>query len=116
MSKETLYAIIENQQKGHETEPVYMIGEQIKELAQREPANIELLEQDLVTDGMKLSDIATRFQEYADKNHGSQKCFCITPKVAEKLIREFFGLSESSSSTSEKASSNETFIDLSSFL
>lgn len=116
MSKETLYAIIENQQKGHETETVYMIGEQIKEIAHREPANIELLEHDLATDGMKLTDLADHFQKYADKNRGSQKSFCITPKVAEKLIREFFGLPDESANIPKETTSNETFIDLSAFL
>ena len=116
MSKETLFSIIEEQQKGHETDPIYMLGEQIKEIAKREPACIELLEQDLNTPGMQLSDLSDHFQKYADKNHGSKNCFCITPKVAEKLIREFFSIPECAIATTESKASADQYIDLSSFL
>ena len=45
MSK--LYDLIAEQQKGHENEPRFMIGEQLKEIAEREPLSAELLERDL---------------------------------------------------------------------
>lgn len=116
MSK--LYDMIAEQQKGHETEPRFMIGEQLKEIAEREPLSAELLERDLEIAEMSLEAAEKRFQKYADENHGSAKAFCITPAVAEKLLREFYGLpSEQSHAPEEKKTEQATgYIDLSAFL
>jgi len=118
MSK--LYELIAEQQKGHENEPIFMIGEQLKEIAEKEPASAELIEKDLLVYGMGLKDVAKRFEEYAGKNRKGARCFCITPKVAEKIIREFYGLpsmEEKTDKSSEAPKPVETnYIDLSSFL
>ena len=116
MSK--LFEMIEAQQKGHEKEPLFMIGEQLKDIARREPASAELLEQDLAVEGMGLEAMAAKLQEYADKHHGSARCFCITPAVAEDLIRNFYGLPAATAEASASSPSvvEDPFIDLASFL
>ena len=116
MSK--LYDLIAEQQKGHENEPRFMIGEQLKEIAEREPLSAELLERDLEIKEMNLEAAEKHFQEYADKNHGKAKAFCITPKVAERLLREFYGLPipEENAPEKKEADSSAGYIDLSSFL
>ena len=116
MSK--LYDLIAEQQKGHETEPRFMIGEQLKEIAEREPLSAELLERDLEIEEMNLDAAEKRFQEYADKNHGKARTFCITPKVAERILREFYGLPipEENAPEKKEADSSAGYIDLSSFL
>ena len=116
MSK--LYDLIAEQQKGHETEPRFMIGEQLKEIAEREPLSAELLERDLEIKEMNLEAAEKHFQEYADRNHGKAKAFCITPKVAERLLREFYGLPipEENAPEKKEADSSAGYIDLSSFL
>ena len=116
MSK--LYDLIAEQQKGHGTEPRFMIGEQLKEIAEREPLSAELLERDLEIEEMKLEAAEKHFQEYADRNHGKAKAFCITPKVAERLLREFYGLPipEENAPEKKEADSSAGYIDLSSFL
>ena len=116
MSK--LYDLIAEQQKGHETEPRFMIGEQLKEIAEREPLSAELLERDLEIEEMNLEAAEKHFQEHADRNHGKAKAFCITPKVAERLLREFYGLPipEESAPEKKEADSSAGYIDLSSFL
>lgn len=116
MSK--LYDLIAEQQKGHETEPRFMIGEQLKEIAEREPLSAELLERDLEIEEMNLEAAEKHFQEYADKNHGKAKAFCITPKVAERLLREFYGLPipEENAPEKKEADSSAGYIDLSLFL
>ena len=110
--------IIEAQQKGHENKPRFMIGEQLKEIAEREPLSAELLERDLQIEEMNLAAAEKRFQEYADKNHGKERTFCITPKVAERLLREFYGLPipEENAPEKKEADSSAGYIDLSSFL
>lgn len=116
MSK--LFDLIAEQQKGHETEPRFMIGEQLKEIAEREPLSAELLERDLEIKEMNLEAAEKHFQEYADRNHGKAKAFCITPKVAERLLREFYGLPipEENAPEKKEADSSAGYIDLSSFL
>ena len=116
MSK--LYDLIAEQQKGHETEPRFMIGEQLKEIAEREPLSAELLERDLEIEEMNLEAAEKHFQEHADRNHGKAKAFCITPKAAEKLLREFYGLPipEENAPEKKEADSSAGYIDLSSFL
>lgn len=116
MSK--LYDLIAEQQKGHENEPRFMIGEQLKEIAEREPLSAELLERDLEIEEMNLEAAEKHFQEYADRNHGKAKAFCITPKVAERLLREFYGLPipEENAPEKKEADSSAGYIDLSSFL
>ena len=116
MSK--LFDLIAEQQKGHETEPRFMIGEQLKEIAEREPLSAELLERDLEIEEMNLEAAEKHFQEYADRNHGKAKAFCITPKVAERLLREFYGLPipEENAPEKKEADSAAGYIDLSSFL
>lgn len=116
MSK--LYDLIAEQQKGHEPEPRFMIGEQLKEIAEREPLSAELLERDLEIEEMNLEAAEKHFQEYADKNHDKAKAFCITPKVAERLLREFYGLPipEENAPEKKEADSSAGYIDLSSFL
>lgn len=116
MSK--LYDLIAEQQKGHETEPRFMIGEQLKEIAEREPLSAELLERDLEIEEMNLEAAEKHFQEHADRNHGKAKAFCITPKVAERLLREFYGLPipEENAPEKKEADSSAGYIDLSSFL
>lgn len=108
---ERLIEIITRQQQGHENEPLFMVGEQLKDIASREPMAAEILERDLELENMSIKAAATELQKYADKNHGSTKCFCITPKVAEKILREFYGLP-----TLEETKAQPGFIDLSNFL
>lgn len=112
---EKLYQMIEAQQKGRENTPAWMIGEQLKEIAAHEPASAELLEQDLTNEAMSLKAAAKKLQEYADKHHKGAGCFCITPKVAEKILREFYGLPDQGKEPEQEAPKAD-YIDLASFL
>lgn len=116
MSK--LYDLIAEQQKGHENKPRFMIGEQLKEIAEREPLSAELLERDLEIEEMNLEAAEKHFQAYSDEKSGKKGTFCITPIVAEKLLREFYGLPipEENAPEKKEADSSAGYIDLSSFL
>lgn len=117
MLSPTLLALIEEQQKGHENEPLFMVGEQLKEIAEREPVSAELLEKDLAVEGMGLAGAAAALQKYSDEHHGKAKCFCITPKVAEGILREFYGLPVPEAKEKETRTEPESErIDLASFL
>lgn len=109
-----LQELIAEQQKGHEDKPRWMIGEQLKEIASKEPASAELIERDLQIKEMSLAAAESKFKEYADK-HKKGSCFVITPNVAEGILREFYGLPKAGEAPAEPAP-QEGYIDLSSFL
>lgn len=62
---EALRKLIREQQGSTDTEPRYMIGEQLLEMAEREPACAELLEKDLVVKEMSLDAAAQKKAEKA---------------------------------------------------
>ena len=59
----------------------------------REPRSAELIAQDLTAGGMSLREAEKRIKAYADK-HKTGNFACVTPAEAEKIIREYFGLTE----------------------
>lgn len=112
--REELIRIVAEQQSGEENTPIFMIGEQLKEIAEGDDVITDLLIKDLQTDGMKLADAAKELQSYSDKNRKGAKVFCISPKVAEGILRKFYGLPDDSTSDSS-ASAESSLLDLSSF-
>lgn len=113
-----LIAKIEAQQKGKEGMPEFGIGEQLKDIARAEPASAELIDQDLDKEGMGLEDVAEEFEDYADEMHKKKKgsCICITPQVAEDLIRKFYGLPEREADPAPVEEKPSGLLDLESFL
>ena len=108
---ETVCALIEEQQKGKEGTAPWMVGEQLKEIAEREPACAELLAKDLTVSGMGIADAEKKLKAYADKNKNNGFC-CITPKVAEGILRKFYGLPEREATTKTEP----MIFDLSAFI
>ncbi len=105
--------LIEQQQKGHkQEEPLFMVGEQLKEIAEREPLSAELLTRDLQVKEMDLAAAARELQKYADEHHGSAKQYCITPAVAEDILRKFYGLQPAGAGVKPAEPTNENYIDL----
>ena len=115
MGIENLVKIIREQQRGKENQPEYMIGEQLLDMARRSPLTAELLEQDLAVKEMNLTAAAARMKKYADENHKGAKCFCITPVVAEKILREFYHLPEEDAAQ-PAPSGSEPIVNLADFL
>ena len=111
-----LTKIIVLQQKGHNEDPIFMVGEQLKEMAQRDPSCIEILKHDLQIEKMGLEGAAGALQAYSDKNHGNAKCFVISPARAEVILREFYGLPESKKNSQVYSSISSSLIDLESFM
>lgn len=111
-----MQALLENeirkQQEGKENTPVFMIGEQLLEMARGDDNIAEILLKDLQTDGMTLIDAEKQLSVYAKKNKGNNNCFCISPKVAEDIFRKFYSLPEKSDAKNQDAS----LIDISDFM
>lgn len=113
---EELAGMISEQQKGQQNKPAFMVGEQLKEIAQNEAAACELLVQDLKVKEMDLTAAAAKLKEYADKNHGNAREFCITPLVAEGILRKFYGLPERGETATVSEPQDSDFIDLGDFM
>lgn len=97
MNKELLNKI--RAQQGAEGTDVWMIGEQLLEIAEREPASAALIEKDLDVASMSLTAAAVAMKAFADKKRAGMKerknCVCvITPKEADGVLRRFYGLPE----------------------
>lgn len=78
-------------QQGTQGTPVWMVGEQLKDICRSEPHSAELVAQDLDVPEMSLPNCEKKIKAYADK-HRKGNFACVIPSVAERIIREFYGL------------------------
>lgn len=90
---EQLRKLIDDQRAGHENEALWMVGQQLLDMAD-DPKVLELLKQDLTVSGMGLKDAAAALKAYADENHQGEGGFCIPPHLSDKILREFYKLPE----------------------
>lgn len=89
-----VFEMIEAQQaKLSDTEPAWMVGEQLKDICRADESLAAIIAEDLTSEAMSLTKAAAELKKYADKNK-TGRCFCITPKVAEDILRKFYGLPE----------------------
>ena len=114
---EKLRELIEAQRKGKEDSPVWMVGEQLLDIAAGEPDSLELLKQDLTVPEMSLENAEKQIKAWADK-HKKGGCCCVSPKVADGILREFYGLKslDEKKSEAKETQKQSTLIDIDSFL
>ena len=114
---EKLREIIEAQRKGKEDTPVWMVGEQLFDIAAGEPDSLELLKQDLAVLEMSLENAEKQIKAWADK-HKKGGCCCVSPKVADGILRKFYGLKSLDERRKEARTqpAKAEYIDLDSFL
>lgn len=112
----TFYPIVKDliteQQKGIEGTAAFYVGEQLKEIAEAEPESAELLARDLLIPEMTIQKAEAKIKAYADK-HKKGNCAVVPPKVAEEILRKFYGLSENGE---KEAVSHGGKIDLNDFI
>ena len=112
---EDAVADIEAQQP-KERGPVWMVGEQLKDMLHDEPALADLLVRDLSGGGMTLADAEKKVAEQARKNKVGD-CGCVTPAEAEDILRKFYGLPPRGQATEQtKKAAKGVMIDLADFL
>lgn len=83
--------LITTQQGADQNSPVYWVGEQLKDIVQSTPGAAELVAADLGMEGKTVADCEKQIKAYADA-HKSGSCAVVPPPVADKIIREFYGL------------------------
>lgn len=106
---ECISKIEAQQAKLTENSAPWVVGEQLKEICQ-DPYCAELVAADLENAEMSLANCEKKIRAYADKHKQGGFAY-VSPKVAEGIIREFYGLP----AAGEKPSSGGV-IDLSDFL
>lgn len=88
--------LLKEQQKGMDQyTPAFMVGEQLKEIARREPESAELLAEDLAVKGKSIKDAEKLISAEAAK-HKKGNSACVAPWTAEDILRKFYGLRERS--------------------
>lgn len=114
---EKLREMIDAQRKGKEDSPIWMVGEQLLDIAVGEPDSLELLKQDLTVPEMSLEKAEEQIKAWADK-HRKGDCCCVSPKVADGILRKFYGLKSLDEQRTETMSqpAKAEYIDLDSFL
>lgn len=103
----TAQAIIATQQAGKEGTCTHMVGEQLKEMLRKEPELEELLAHDLTVTGMGIADCEKKIRTYAMAHGGG-----CPPDVAEKIIREFYGLPEKKAAQEKRPDGIVSLLDL----
>lgn len=110
-----VFEMIEQQQaKLSDTEPAWMVGEQLKDICREDETAAAIVAEDLTSEVMSLTKAAGELKKYADQNKKG-RCFCITPKVADGILRRFYGLPEAGAAK-ETVPEKSNVIDLFSFV
>ena len=81
-------------QQGAERTPVWMVGEQLADIIRRDESAQEIVSRDLDQNGEK------KIKAFADK-HKTGNFACVIPSEAERIIREFYGITETQTAASE---------------
>lgn len=91
--EKAIRAIEAQQAKTQECSPQWMVGEQLKDICRMEPHSAELIAQDLDVAAMSIIEAEKQIKGYSDEHKGKgAACFCVSPAVAERILREFYGL------------------------
>lgn len=115
---ENINELISDLQKGLEGTPEYMVGQQLKDIC-KEKACAAIVAEDLKNKSMGLKAAAGRIKAWADEQHKKKggSCICVPPDVAEKILREFYGLPDAmpEDQTEPAAEPAAPVLDLASF-
>lgn len=115
---ENINELISGLQKGLEGTPEYMVGQQLKDIC-KDKACAKIVAEDLKNKSMGLKAAAGRIKAWADEQHRKKggSCVCVPPDVAEKIIREFYGLPDAmpEAQAEQVAESSTPVLDLASF-
>ena len=109
----TVFEKIEAQQKKETGRTdAWMAGEQLKDICRMEPRSAELIDKDLDVPEMSIKAAAAKIKAYAD-SHRTGSFACVTPAEADRILREFYGLS---GQERRREAARGSVIDLADFL
>ena len=93
MIQEAIRKLKEQQSKVKERSPQWMVAEQLMDLCRAEPACAEFLAQDLEVEAMSIVEAEKKIKAFAD-SHKSGGFACVTPAESDRILRDFYGLSQ----------------------
>lgn len=91
IQKKAVEAIEAQQAKVKDRSPQWMVGEQLKDICRVEPHSAELIAQDLENEAMSIVEAEKKIKAFAD-GHKTGNFSCVTPLEADRVLREFYGL------------------------
>ena len=98
MSKiyDDLCAEIKAQTKDHAGDTVEMVGEQLLDMARGDDNAASILLNDMGVKDLTIEKAEKKIRAYADELHKKNKSNCsgVSPKKAEEILRQFYGLPE----------------------
>lgn len=119
----TVFDKIEAQQKGKEDTIVFEVGEQLKGICRTDPECAKIVAEDLDNPEMSIDKAERKIKAWADKQKRVGGGVGVSGIVADRILREFYGLPSSSSSSQPtdvaqepKPEKDSIFLDLDSFL
>jgi nitrogenase molybdenum-iron protein alpha/beta subunit len=94
MIEKAIARITEQQQGLSEEDNVFGVGEQLKDICRESAEIAELVFQDLENPEMSISKAEEKIHAKADELHKKHKgkSVCVTPHIADKILRDFYGL------------------------
>jgi hypothetical protein len=90
----TVYDKIAQQQGQDDTTKVFNVGEHLKDIIRGNPALEDIVDKDLDVAEMSLAKAEQQIHQWADKNRKGKNSVCVPPRVAEDILRKFYGLPE----------------------
>jgi len=113
-SERAVFMLEQQQAKVKKRSPQWMVGEQLKDIARREPQSAELIAQDLENPAMSIIEAEKQIKAFADKRK-TGNFSCVTPVEADRILREFYGL-PSLAAEPESPPAGAKVLDLADFL
>lgn len=107
---ETAIQKIEAQQKGKEETAAWYVGEQLKDICCESEHIADIVCTDLDNPDMSIENCEEKIAAYASQ-HKKGNCGCCPPKVADGIIRKFYGIPAPG-----EAPTKSNVLDLSDFL
>ena len=107
---------ISEQQKGLENSPAFFVGEQLKGICSASEEIAEIVLTDLENPDMSIVKAEAQIKKYADENRKGANSFCVTPDIAEKIIRKFYGVDGIEVPPEKSSVKDASFINLDDFV
>ena len=89
---EVIRKIEAQQKKLSEADNAYWVGEQLKDICRSVPEQADIVSRDLDMESMSIEAAERKIQKYADE-HKKGRQSVVPPQVADRILREFYGLS-----------------------
>lgn len=115
----SVYDKITAQQGTDEFSPVFMVGEQLRDMIRGNHEWEDIVDKDLDVAEMSLERAEQQIHDWANKHRNGRNSVCVPPKVADDILRKFYGLPERDAAEKVQTASVQapaaTIIDLDDF-